>query len=437
MEWQLLGMLLLGGLLVLMAFGLEVIVAFMVIGIIGAYFLMGGHAGINQVVLSIRDSLGTFSLLPLPLYILMGEVSFQSGIMPRMLDALDKWLGRVPGRLGLLAVGGGTMFATLSGSGMASAAMLASTLTPEMEKRGYAKSMSLGPILGSAGLAIMIPPTGLGVIMASIAQISAGRLFIAIIIPGILMAVLYGAYIFLRCRFQPSVAPAYNVPPTPISEKLLGTVRYILPLGFVIFMVLGLMFLGIATPTESAAMGTLATMILALFSKRLTWKVISQSFRRSVDTTGIVIFILAGAAIFSQVLVFSGIGVGLTKFFVGLPLVPILIIVATQILVLILGCFISTVPIMMITLPIYMPIVYQLGFDPVWFGAIMLLNSEMATTTPPFGTVLFTVKGMAPANTTMQDVYLAALPFLGLDVVVMVLMLIFPQLTLWLPRLML
>ena len=429
-------LLILGSLIFMMATGMPVAFSFLLINVVGVFLFWGGEIGLRQLILSIFESVTSFTLLPIPLFILMGEVMFLSEMAPRMIDTLDKWLGRLPGRLGLLAVGGGTLFATMSGASMASCAMLGSVLTPEMEKRGYKKPMSLGPILGSGGLAIMIPPSALGVLLGVIGEISIGKILIAIIVPGILMAVLYAIYVIGRCYLQPSIAPTYEVTPTPLSEKLIATVRYILPLGFIVFLVTGVIFLGIATPSEAAATGALGCFILADAYGRLNWGVVKKSVVGTLRITVMTLIILVGAKAFAQILAYTQASRGLVEFTVGLPLAPIFVIIVMQIVVLILGMFMSAVAIMMITLPMFMPVVLSLGFDPVWFAVIFLLNIEMATTTPPFGMSLFVMKGVAPPDTTMGDIYRAGLPFLGCDVIVMALLIAFPVLTMWLLGLM-
>ncbi|MDP2931409.1 MAG: TRAP transporter large permease subunit [Chloroflexota bacterium] len=436
MEWQLAILVILGSLIVLLASGMPVAFCFLVVDAIGILIWWGGEPGMRQLILSAKNSLSSFTLLPIPLFILMGEVMFQSGLGTNMMEALGKWMGRLPGRLALLAVGGGTLFATLSGSAMASAAMLGSVLLPEMEKHGYKKSMSLGPILGAGGLAVMIPPSAMAVVLGSIAQISIGRLLMGIIMPGLLMAVLFAAYIILRCWLQPSVAPPYEVAASPLSEKLRYTVRDILPLGSIVFMIIGLMLLGVATATEAAATGTLMTFILAAAYKKLNWGVLKKSALASVEITVMVFFIIMAAAAFGQILAFSGASTHLSQLATTLPVAPMLIIVLMMILLLILGCFINTVPIMMITLPIFMPVVQSLGFNVIWFGVIYMITMEMAPITPPFGLVLFVVKAIAPPGTTMADVYRAGLAFIGLDLLALALVMIFPQIALWLPGLM-
>jgi tripartite ATP-independent transporter DctM subunit len=436
LEWQFVLPVIFGSLLILMASGMPVAFSFILISIVGMYVFFGGAAGLEQLIISINTSLTTFVLLPVPLFIFMGELMFHSGMAPLLVETLDKWLGRLPGRLSLLAVSAGTLFATLTGTSMASTAMLGSILVPEMENRGYKKPMSLGPILGSGGLAIMIPPSGLAVLLGAIGEISIGKILIAIIIPGLLMAIFYAAYIIIRCWLQPSIAPAYEVSHTPLSKKLSATVRYILPLGLVIFLVIGVIFLGVATPSEAAATGTIGTAILAFFNGRLTWGVVKKAIGSTLAVVGMVLLIISGATALAQILAYSGATQGLCNLATGLPLAPTIIVIAMQIIILFLGCLMDVVAIMMITIPIFVPVVVTLDFNTVWFATIFLLNIEMAGTTPPFGMGLMVMKGVAPPETTMGDIYLAALPFLGCNLIVMVLMIAFPKIALWLPGLM-
>ena len=436
MEWQLVLAVIFGSVLLLMATGLPVAFCFLLVNIVGAFLLWGGETGLHLLSLSLFDSLRTFTLMPVALFILMGELLFHSGSAMKMIDALDKWLGRVPGRLGLLAVGGGTLLSTLTGASIGSVAMLGSLLVPDMERRGYKKPMSLGPILGSGGLAIMIPPSALAVFLGAVGEISIGKLLIAIIVPGLLMAVLYATYIILRCQLQPSIAPAYVVAPTPLSEKLTAVVYHILPIALVIFLVTGVIFLGIASPSEAAATGAAGSLILTALYRKLNWDVVKKSIVGTTEITVMILMIIAGAKAYSQILAYSGASVGLVNFVLGLPITPILIIVAMQVVVLFMGMFIITSAIIMICLPIFMPIIHALGFSPVWFATIFLLNIEMATTSPPFGMCLFVMKGVAPPGTTMGDIYRAALPFLYCDLIAVVLIIAFPAIALWLPGIM-
>lgn len=436
MEWQLSLLLIFGSLIVLMASGMPLAFCFMLINILGAFFFWGGKVGLEQLIHSIARSLMSFSFLPLPLFVLMGEVMFRSGIIPQIIDAVDGWLGRLPGRLGLLAVAAGTLMAALTGVSMASAAMLGSILVPEMEKRGYKKPMTLGPIMGSGGLAIMIPPSGLAVLLGAIGEISVGKLLIAIIVPGLLLATIFAIYIIVRCYLNPSIAPPYNVPRIPLIEKILSTFRYILPVGFIVFMVVGVMFLGVAGPTEAAATGAFGCFMLTAFYGRLNWELVKKSFGATLEVTGMILMIIAGAMAFAQNLAYCGTTRGLLEFSLGLPLTPLFMLLMMQAVLFFMGCFMEIVSIMMVTLPIFMPIANELGFDPVWFGVIYLLNMEMAQITPPFGTVLFAMKAVAPKGTLTTDVYKAVLPFLGCQAIAMALIIAIPGIPLWLPNIM-
>ena len=436
MEWWLIFLLIMISLLFLFAINVPVAFSFLIVNMAAAFFLWGGQKGLDQIILSIYGSVINFTMLPIPLFVLMGEVMFRSGVAPKMIETIDKWLGSIPGRLSLMAVLSGTLFSTLSGSSMASTAMLGSVLVPEMEKRGYKKPMSIGPILGSGGLAIMIPPSALGVILASLARFSVGDLLIAIIIPGFIMAGLYMAHVIIRSFLQPHLAPAYVVAQIPLSEKIWDSIRYILPLGSIVFLVIGLIFLGVATPTESAALGALGCFVLAFLYRGLSWKVLKTTFVGTIRTTVMIFVILSASVAFSQIMAYTGATNKLIAFITRLSLSPIMLVVAMQIVMLFMGTFLEAMPIMMITIPIFMPIIQALHINPIWFGVVMLLNMEMAMTSPPFGLSLFVMKSVSPPGVTMRDIYLAAIPFLLCDLIAMVLIMAFPVLVLWLPSMM-
>ena len=436
MEWWAYLIFFFGGLGVLLLIGLPVAFSFMLVNLVGVYVFWGGAMGLNQLVLSIDSSISTFVLVPLPMFILMGSVMFHSGVAFRMIDVLDHWLGRIVGRLAVLAVGAGALFATLTGVAMGSVAMLGATLAPDMERRGYAKSMSLGPILASGSLAILIPPSALAVIVASLGRFSVGKLLVGIIVPGLLLAAVYVAYIVIRCRLQPSLAPAYAVTPVPLIDRLHETVRYVLPPLSIVFLVIGTIFLGIATPTEAAAVGALLSFAVAACYGRLSWAVVKKAVGSATSLSVMVLVILTGSAAFGQLLSFSGVTPAITRLASDAAIAPIVLLILMQLVVIFLGMFIEQTSIVMVTIPIFMPIVTAMGWDPVWFGAILVLNLEMATISPPFGLSLFVMKGIASASTTIKDIYRAALPFVGLNLIVMAAMIIFPPIVLWLPGLM-
>ena len=436
MEWQLTLGVILGSAVFLMLSGMPVAFCFMVVNILGVVLLWGGISGLEQLTFSIKDSVSSFSLMPVPLFILMGELLFRSGVASNLIDTIDDWFGKLPGRLSLLSVATGTLFASLTAVSMASIAMLGQSLLPEMEKRGYKKPMSIGPILAGGGLAHMIPPSDLGVILGAIGQISIGQILMAIIFPGLLLAALYSAYIISRCLLQPSLAPSYAVSSTSVSKKVWNTVKYILPTSVIIFLVIGLMFFGVVTPTEAAASGTLGAIILVAFNKRLNKKVIVESLDGTLKITTMVFMILVGSKAFSQILAFSGASTGLINAALGLDLPPIVIIIMMQLVILFLGCFMEVVSIMMVTLPIFLPIIMKLGYDKILFAVLFLVNVEMALVTPPFGMSLFVMRGAAPPGTSMGDIIRAGTPFFILMAMAMALIMIFPKIALWLPSVM-
>lgn len=436
MEWWLILLIIFFVTVLLFLIGLPVAFAFLLVNIVGFFIFAGGYVGIRQLILSLNNSVMTFTLLPLPLFVLMGEIMFQCGLAPRMMDALDKWIGRFPGRLSISAVAGGTVFAALSGSSMASAAMLSSVLIPEMEGKGYKAQMSLGPILASGGLAIMIPPSALGVLLAAVGRFSVGDFLIAIIVPGFLMGLSFGAYIVTRCILQPELAPRYDVSDIPLKTKLSHTARYILPLTVIVFMVVGTIFLGVATASESAALGAFACFIMAFFYGGLKWRLVKDSLSNTLSITVMMLMIISSSGAFSQILAITGATRGLVDFAVNLPLPNFYVLVAILFVILFMGCFMESITIIMITVPVCMPVIQTFGIDPVWFGVIMLLVLEMGLTTPPFGMILFVVKGIAPPHYTMMDVYKAGFPFLVCDLIVVIILLAFPSTVLWLPSLM-
>jgi len=431
MEWWEAFLIIMSALFVLMFIGMPVAFAFLVVNFVGAYLFFGGLPGLLQLVIQISESLSTFTLVPVALFLVMGEIMFHSGIGFSLLDAIDKWFGSLKGRLALMAVGGGVLFSTLTGNSMGSIALLGSSLVPEMEKRGYGKPMSLGPILGSGGLAIMIPPSGLAVLLGVVAELSIGRILIAIILPGIIMAILYTLYIIGRCAIDPKVAPSFSVEPVSWPEKIRVAVTQILPVGFIIFMVVGVIFAGLATPSESAASGALATFLLALFQRRMSWEVFKKAIVGSLEISVMLLLIISGALAFTQILAFTGATEGLVNLVLSIDTSPLAVVGLMLVTVILLGMLMSPVPIMLVTLPVFVPVVEQLGFDAIWFAVLYLIAIETGSTSPPFGAGLFVMKGVAPKGTTMNEIYRAAVPFLICDVLAILIVLFFPIIVAW------
>lgn len=435
MAWQLTLVLLFASLIAMMMTGMPIFMAFLAVDFVGLILCFGEY-GLQQFVLSITSSLSTFTLVPIPMFVLLGEVLFLTGIAGKVLDVLDEWLGRLPGRLGLLSMFAGTIFAALTGSSNASTALLGTMLVPEMDKQGYSKSMSLGPVLGSGGLAILIPPSSLAIMLAAIGEINVSRLLMAIIVPGILVAILGCIYIIGRCIINPNLAPAYEVKKVPLKKKLIDTAKYILPLFLILFSVIGVVLLGIATPSEAAACGTLAAFILAACYGKLNFKVIKLAIIDTIKNSAMILIIIAMSTTFSQILAYSGAAAGLTRWATSLNAAPLVVIGGMMVVVAIMGGFMSLTSIMLITLPIFLPVVKSLGFDTVWFGVIFLINIEMAMLTPPLGTNLYVMLGVAPKGTTIVEVIKAAVPFIIIDCLAIVLIMFIPDIALWLPSLM-
>ena len=435
MEWYEALALLLGVIVALMAIGMPVALAFLAANIVGAWIFMGGERGIGQLLNNGLGSMTKFALVPIPLFLLMGEIFFHTGLGNRMFTAIDKLLGRLPGRLSYVTVMGGTAFSTLSGSSMGSTALLGSLMVPEMNRRGYKTYMSIGPILGTGGLAIIIPPSALAVLLATLAQIDVGALLIAGVIPGLILAGFYIATIWLQTKIDPSAAPAYDVEPMSLGAKLSLLVREVVPMVGVMVIIITLMINGFITPSEAAAFGALGVLILAAVFRCLTWEAMRKSITGALRVTLMAYLIVFGSATFSQLLAFSGASRGLVNWATSFELAPIAMLLVMFAVLLILGMFMEQISIMLLTVPIFFPLALTLGFDPIWFGLIMLLSLEISFTTPPFGLLLFVMKGVAPPGTTMRDIYTSAFPFIGCSLLVVALLVLFPGLALWLPGL--
>jgi tripartite ATP-independent transporter DctM subunit len=435
MAWyEILG-LLIGLLLVFMALGLPVVFAFFAVNLVGAFVFMGGDKGMLQLMRNAADAVQSFALLPIPLFIFMGEVMFHTGVAARAIDAVDRLIARVPGRLSLVAITGGTLFASLSGSTIANTAMLCSTLLPDMTRRGYHPSIAVGPIVAVGGLAMLIPPSALAVLLGSVARIPIGELLVASIIPALILAALFFGYVILRCRLDPSLAPPYEVAEYSWRERLMPFALYVVPLLGIFVVVVGSIIGGFATPTESAALGAAAALAAAAVYRRLSWENFVISVRETLRLTVMTLFIICGSITFSQILAFTQASSGLSALVTGAGLSPFWVLLGMLGILLVLGCFMDQVSMMMITAPLFMPVAEALGLEIVWFGVLMLMVLEISLATPPFGLLLFVARGAAP-QIPMGAIMRSVAPFIAIALGVVGLLIAFPQLALWLPRLM-
>ena len=368
------------------------------------------------------------------MFILMGELMFHSNLATDTLDVLDRWLHRLPGRLSILAATSGTIFAATSGATMANTAMLGTVLLPEMRKRGYSTFMSVGPIIGVGGLAMLIPPSALGVLFASIAEISVGDVLLAGVIPGLILGGMFCAFIIIYALWKPSSAPSFRTEVTPLLTKFYLTAKYLLPVAFIIFMVLGLIILGVATPTEAAATGVAATFLVNIFYGRVNWKMLKASLKGSLEVTVMVFIIIAASKTFSSLLAFTNATDGLVDLIKGVAVHPLFILLFMQVIVAFMGCLMDPLSIMMITLPVFMPISAGLGFDPIWFAVLMLINLEMGQMTPPFGMLIFVMQGVAPRDVRYEQIVWATVPYMLFDIIIMAMLIKWPLIALWLPK---
>lgn len=443
MEWYYALAFLLGMILALMFIGFPVALAFIGANLIGAVYFMGGSGdllaqmsrGIGQLVLNTIPTVTSFNLVPVPMFLLMGELFFHTGLANRMFSAIESLMGRVPGRLSYVTVAGGTAFATLSGSSMGSTALLGSLMVPEMTERGYKKHMSMGPILGTGGLAMLIPPSALAVLLATLANLDVGAVLIAGIGPGIVLALMYIVLIYAQCKWDPNAAPLYELAPTPLIAKLKSVVVDVLPMLALVLGVILLILYGWATPSESAAFGCVGVIVLALVYGRLSWTALLRSVEGALRVSTMALLIIFGSATFSKLLAFSGASSGLINWATGFEFSPLVMLLVMFGILLILGMFMDQLSMMLLTVPIFFPLAQALGFDLIWFAVIILMALEISFTTPPFGLLLFVMKGIAPEGTKMGDIYLSAIPYILCAMLVVGLLILFPQLALFLPSL--
>ena len=412
-----------------------IFLAFLIIIISGVVFMLG-DAAFGMVVNSMFQTGTTASLGTVPLFILLGEILFRSGTMEVLLDSIDRLVGRVRGRQYVLSISLSTILGALSGSGIAVAAMLGRSLLPMMRSRGYDTRLSVGTILAGACLAPIIPPSILAIIVGTLADVSIAALLVAGILPGLLLAVLYMGACLVRVRLNPALAPVEkDVVAVDIWGKVVAAAR-MLPFTIIIFMVMGLIMLGVATPSESAAPGVLGALLTAAYYGRLNWRMLYESIGEAAMLATVILVIFCSAVMVTQLLSFTGATRALTETVTTLNAPPALMFFLLMLLPFVLCMFIDQLGLMLVLVPIYLPILKAFDFDPVWFWLIFLINLTLGAITPPFGYIMFALKGAAP-DISMSDIFSASWLFVGLTLVGMVLMAVFPQIVTFLPNLLL
>ena len=427
-----------GGLAVLLAAfmtGAPIFIAFLVINIAGVLLVLG-QPGFGMVANSIFETTNIAALSAIPLFILMGELLFRSGSIDILFDSVDKLVGKVRGRQYVLCIVLSTIFGALSGAAMGVAAMMARTLYPGMIERNYDSRLSTGAILAGASLAPIIPPSVLVIIIGTLADVSIAGLLIAGIVPGLMLSGMFLIYIFARVRANPELAPygdSDTAPEVTPWEMVVAVLR-VLPFAIIIFCVMGFILLGVATPSESAATGVLGALLTAVYYRKLSWKMISESVASAAFITSMILVIMASSKMFSQLLAFTGSTRELTSLIVTLNFEPYAMLFLMMLIPFILCMFIDQIALMLVVIPIYQPLLGTLGFDPIWFWLIMLLNVTVGGITPPFGYTMFAFKGSAP-DVPLKDIFNATWPFVGIFLVGMAVIAAFPPLATWLPGL--
>ncbi len=376
-------------------------------------------------------------LVCIPMFVFMGMMLYYSGIADDLYDTFQNWLAPVPGGLASATVGVCTMIAALVSSEAAGTLTMGRIALPLMRKRGYQKEIAVGCIQAGAALGFLVPPSCIAILYAVIAKESIGRLFLGGAIPGLMLASMYIIYITVRCYLQPHIAP-----PVPKeeraswNEKVKSLKNLIMP-SAIIFSVVGTIMLGLTTPVESAAIGVLGGLIAVAIKKRLNLKLIKDALMDSSKLTAIMMWIFMGAMTFGQIYDALGAKELIQTVTTVLPLGPWGVLIMIQFTFFILGMFMDDTAILFITMPIYIPIISELGFDPVWFGVLYIINMQMAYMTPPFGYCLMLIKGVVPPDISMADIYRSVVPFVIIQGVALALIMLFPELVLWLPRVML
>ncbi len=434
MEWYWALILALVFLFAMMASGLPVFVAFLVANL-GGVLIVIGPRGIGLFSNSIYETATSETFVTIPLFILMGEILFRSGSVEVLSAALDKLIGKLRGRLYFLIVALSTVFGALSGSAVAVAAMLGRSILPQMRRQGYDTSVANFTILGGASLAPIIPPSLLVIVIGSLVNnVSIAGLLVAGLIPGVILSLMMGVYLLIRLYLNPSIAPSTEDVPTYSQKQKWVAVASTLPFGIVIFFVMGMILLGVATPSEAAASGVLGAVVTAVIYKRFSLKMIWGALKSAVSISAMIMLIVASSKLFGQLLSFLGATAGLIDFVGNLSIDGWMMFVVLMLVPLILCMFIDQFAFLLLAIPLYEPIIRTYGFDPMWFWTLFLINLTIGSITPPFGYTIFALKGAAD-GVSLNEIYRSAWPVVAIFLIGLALFSMFPSLITTLPSL--
>ena len=406
-------------------------ISLFLVGAVG--FLLFTESPLLTIMANIAwNSTSGSTMLALPLFVLMGEILFRSKISENLFNGLSPWMDHLPGRLVHVNIVACTLFAAVSGSSAATTATVGKITLPQLLKRNYDRSLVLGSLAGAGTLGIMIPPSMMMLVYGILADVSIGKLFIAGVIPGLLLAVGFSGFVALRCLFNPNLAPRGDLRYT--WGDRLKTIPQLLPVIFLIVMVLGSIYLGWATPTEAAAVGVLGSLFFAKISQSLDWKVFKEALMGSVKTSCMIMWIVCGASFLSVAVGYLGIPAGLTAYIGTLALSKYMLIAILSVMYIILGCLLDGFSMIVMSLPIALPLIKAAGFDPIWFGIYLVVMIEVAQITPPVGFNLFVINGLV--GDSLFTIAKYALPSFIIMMLFTIAITVYPDLVLFLPRLM-
>jgi tripartite ATP-independent transporter DctM subunit len=425
------GTLLIALMFLLFAMGLEISISMGVVGVVGLLYLKGFTVGLGVVGSIAWSNATSFSFIALPLFVFMSGILLHSGIGKGLFTAVARWVGFLPGGLAVASIFSCAIFAAVSGSSVATAATIGMIAIPEMERRGYARPLIIGSLAAGGTLGILIPPSIPMIIYGVMTETSVGHLYMAGIIPGVVLALMFAVYVIGYAMIWPNSAPRVAEDRGSFRSKL-RSFREVAPVAILIFVVLGSMYFGIVTPTEAAALGSVVSLVLARWYGNLNWRTLNQAFQETVRTTSMVMLIIIFAATFSHVIALIGAPKALlaTVMTLGLPKWALFTVVFSFLLVI--AYALEELSVMIILLPILFPLITGLGFDPVWFGVIMVVWLEIGFITPPVGLNLFVIQGLMP-GTGAREVTIGTTPYVVLMILLVVILFAFPDLALWLP----
>lgn len=429
MSTELITVLLFGGLLSLLALGVPVAFALGGISVLIS-ILLGGTGDLFIVATTTYREITDPGLITIPLFLLMGNFLVHSGISDRLFQALNQWLTGLRGGLAIVSVCVCVALAMCGGFGPGIITM-GLIAVPAMLKRSYNKSLALGSVMAGGVLGCIIPPSILMIVFGYISRVSIGRLFFGGAVPGFVCAFLYILYIVIRTHFQPELAPTADEKVT--EKRTWRSLKDIVLPALLVVMVLGSIFMGIATPSEAAGVGAFGSFLICVIYGKLTWKVITDSCLETMKISGMALWILIAATLFGVVYTSAGAQDMVMRVVEQVPVNRWLILGAMQVLLLLFGMFMDDYAVVTICSPIFIPIATLLGFDPIWFSVVFILNMQVSYLTPPFGWALILMKGVAPPEVQTKDIWQSVPPFVGIQLIVLILTMMFPQLALWLP----